>query len=95
MKYSLLAILMLACSFANADCTTSVWTQVNLSKCIAYHWGWDQSQRLALLSRMYEGKVEVDIFEVVNSRCDMHMTVFDPEIIEKQVYLDCTSNMVE
>jgi hypothetical protein len=96
MKYVLMFLIMLASNLSLADdCTTQIWTQVNLSKCIAHHWNWDQEQRLALLGRMYEGKVEIDIFEIVNARCDIHMTVYDPHLIEKQQYLDCTSNMLE
>lgn len=97
MKHFLLLIIALAISItANAtECTQTIWTNPALAKCISYHWKWDATQQQDLLNRLNADKVEVNIFEVINARCDMHMTVYDPAIIEKQLYLDCTSNMLD
>lgn len=95
MKYLWIALALFANIAWAQDCTTTIWPQTNLAKCISYHYSWDQQQEKDLLDRMQKGQVEIDIFEIVNSRCDIHITVFDPYVIEKQVYLDCTSNMLE
>lgn len=94
MKYTIIAMLLLCCGIAQAqDCATTIWTNTNLSYCVASAWHWDQQQRKQFKERLDQGKVEIDIFEIVNSRCDMHMTVYDPYMIDKQQYLDCTENM--
>lgn len=94
MKY-MIAMLMLCFGLtAQAqECTATIWTATNLSYCVAHHWGWDDQQRIEFEQRLVSGQVEIDISEVVNARCDMQMTVFDPVHTDKQQYFECLESM--